>query len=195
VFKVGHRTRETNLEPQNLVFQVISVQRLIAIKPPVSLFQISQPPLPPATTLFLLADQHPEWHASPRNLVSVARSNTLPCRPNLSLATILLARRIFYDPVHRDLQIETHVRPIANQYPFPHPHQALLFQIVQLLEERRDMHDTACAYQVDSAGRVDEARRENVKVIGRIIDNNGMSSIIATCSAAAKRGALGEDIH
>lgn len=69
----------------------------------------------------------------------------------------------------------------------------MLLEGLQFLEEARDVDDAAAADNIDAAG-VDEARGQDVEVIGDAVGNDGVSSIVTALGAAADLGFVGEDV-
>lgn len=55
------------------------------------------------------------------------------------------------------------------------------------------MHDAAAADDVE-AGRVDEARRQDVEVVGDAIGDDGVAGVVAALGAAAQLRVVGEDV-
>ena len=64
---------------------------------------------------------------------------------------------------------------------------------MQFLEERRDVDDDARANQIDTLW-IDETGRENVKLVGYVIGNNGMAGIVATLCAGTEVGRGAENV-
>lgn len=71
--------------------------------------------------------------------------------------------------------------------------EPMLFEGLQLLEETGDVDDAAAADEVDAAG-IDEARGEDVEVVGDAIGDNGVASVVAALGATAERGVVREDV-
>lgn len=71
--------------------------------------------------------------------------------------------------------------------------QALCVEGGELVEEAGHMHDAAAADEVD-AGRVDEARGQDVEVVGDAVDDDGVAGVVAALGAAAQPGRVGEDV-
>lgn len=71
--------------------------------------------------------------------------------------------------------------------------QAVLLERLELLEETRDVDDTATANDIDTAG-VDEAAGQNVKVVGNAVGDNGVACVVTALGAAADLRLVGEDV-
>jgi hypothetical protein len=74
------------------------------------------------------------------------------CRPNAfaSRANVFLAQLDFFETVNFGMQVEINVAAVTNEYAVI-VSDAMLFQILNLLEEAWDVEDTASADEVDAA--------------------------------------------
>ena len=90
------------------------------------------------------------------------------------------------------MDIEDDLRAVRDEYPAVGV-QALLGQLLQFLEEGRDVHDTPTSNDVYAAG-VHEAGGEDVEVVRDAVGDDGVAGIVTALSAAAELGVVGEDV-
>ena len=142
----------------------------------------------------MLVDQHPKRDSSSGYLVAVTWSYALASRANHALATVDGLAFVLGHAVHDAVQVETHLRAVADEDAVPYPLETLLFQPGQLFKERRDVHDTAGPNQIVFARRIDQARGEDVEVVGDAVDHDSVARVVAPSGAADQVGGRGEDV-
>jgi hypothetical protein len=98
----------------------------------------------------------------------------------------------FLESIHKLMDIEDYLRTVGYEYP-SFRLEALLVQLLQFLEERRDMYHTSTTDDIYAA-RVHKTGREDMKVVGDTIRDDGVAGIIAALSATAELRIVGEDI-
>jgi hypothetical protein len=108
-------------------------------------------------------------------------------RTNVSSTKLNLLKTI-----HQLVNIEDDMRSVRNVYPVLGV-EPVLIERLQFLEEAGHVDNAAAADNVDAAG-VDEARGEDVKVVGDTIGDDGVSGVVTTLSAAAQLRFVGEDV-
>lgn len=91
------------------------------------------------------------------------------------------------------MQIKDHLSAVAQEETLAHTLQALLFQVVQLLEEGRHMYHDAGSDQVHAAG-IDQARRQQMEVVGLAVGDDGMAGIVAALGSRAQLGLGTENV-
>lgn len=154
---------KTNLEHLNLILDVVvQVAKSCAIPS----LQVSQLALEDS-----LIQKLTNAHTASRGLVTVARSNTLARGSDLAATELGLLQTVD----HR-VQLEAHVRTVRDEDALASSRQTLLLQRSQFLEEAGDVHDGTGTDQVD-AFRRDEARGQDVEVVGHIVVHNRVASV------------------
>lgn len=83
------------------------------------------------------------------------------------------------------MQIEADMRPVGDEDAFPTACETLCLELVKLFEKGWDMDDTAGANEVNFAGRVDEARGEDVEVIGDVANYDRVPGVVTAGSSTA----------
>lgn len=149
---------ETNLEPPNLplkvIFQLTKPRRITGMQGPYL-----------ALENLLLQDLSNPDTAS-RRLITIAGPNALAGSADLATAQLSLLQAI-----DNGVKIETDVGAIRDEDPLASVLETLFFERGELLEEAGDVDDGAGADEVD-AGRGNQARGEDVEVVGgRVMDN------------------------
>lgn len=95
-------------------------------------------------------------------------------------------------PINHLMHIEHDLRAIADEDP-PLGIQPLLVQGLELLEETRHVNHTPGPNNID-APRVHQPRRQNMKVVGNAVGNDGVPRVVAALCAAAQLRLVSEDI-
>lgn len=92
------------------------------------------------------------------------------------------------------MQVEANMRSIRHEDALSAACKALCFELLELLEEGRNVYNAAGADEVDLAGRIDEPGREDVEIVGDVANNDGVARIVTACGATAEVCTSCEDI-
>jgi hypothetical protein len=103
-----------------------------------------------------------------------------------------LAKLDLLQPVDLLMHVKDNMRPVRDVYAAVRL-EAMFFKRLELLEEARDVDDTAAADDVDAVG-VHEAGGQDVKVVGDAVGDDGVARIVTTLGAAADLRLVGENI-
>lgn len=142
-------------------------------------------------------------HSTPRNLRAIRRPNPLPRSANLPTLRLppihhrrLLLRRLIqlalFQPIHEQVQIEHHLRPLTHHYA-PLPIQPLLLQLLQLRKETGHVDDAPTPDQVH-APRIHQPGRQQVEIVGDAIRDDGVPRVVAALGTRAQRCFRAEDV-
>lgn len=163
VYRNEGEGREKYLEHSNLILNII----LQLPKPcPIPSFQQAQLPLKNG-----LIQNLTNPHTPPRRLITVTRTNALSCCPDLPSPQSRLLQAI-----HNRMQLEADVGAVGDENALVSGGQALFLEGGQFFEEAGDVHDGASTDEIDAFGG-DEARGEDVKVVGYVVVDDGVAGV------------------
>ena len=114
-------------------------------------------------------------HAIPAHLRAVRGANALARR-----AQAAAAKLDFLQSVDESVQVEDDMGAVRYEDAVGSV-KAVGLQSAELLEEGRDVHHAAGADQVD-ASWVDQARRQDVEVVGFAVGDDGVACVVSSGS-------------
>jgi hypothetical protein len=103
-----------------------------------------------------------------------------------------LAQLDLLQPIDLLVDIEDDMRAVRDVYAALGL-EPMLLEGLELLEEARHVDDAAAANDVDAVG-VDEARGQDVEVVGDAVGDNSVARVVTALGAAADLRLVGEDV-